>query len=608
MERVKGKEIKIEKIKKTREEKENEEKKPRRLQEKFVGTMQTLEKRYFRLKGEPLPELVRPESVLKSSLKYVFDKFKKNEDYSYLCDQLKSIRQDMVIQQIEDQFSILVYKTHAVYAKKYGDISEFIQCVSVLNNLGKRSEFGIGKTDMVYYTVSLLLAEIDSKNIIPSSSIISKLSQELITNEEVQHALKMKSAYVNGDFLGFLYLSQTVPAKYYKVVQHFVEKARLQAVKMVCFAMRRTITMDKLSVILFFHSSKKFLSVTTEFVMSVAAIGGVTLYKCDVDLLNGKWFNDNLISFQIEHFKEEFSSLHNVLFLDPNVFILLAFSDDCQVLDDLDAKKYEHLILPINDLTDNNSVNNGTHWSLLYVNVVMKVAFYYDSVASSYKIEHSQAYRLSQKIGKYYGQSYHCIRAECPYQNNSIDCGPSVLCNIHAIAKLIQENLSTFEKVCPEYTPQQMRELIRREVSSFKQDINYVQYVCHLFDSFTLFIIIISRNTSIQTKDLITRTDPRFKQINDDLNETQTVMQNNINDMTKNIATAEELQTQTEQMNENANQFRQKSNQLKTEMWWKNVKLWIILGVVVAIIVIAIIIVIIILATTLKKKSSTSNN
>lgn len=61
------------------------------------GTSTDLEKQYLRLTSAPDPSTVRPESILKKAFKMIKKKIAQNADYSYVCEQLKSIRQDITV-------------------------------------------------------------------------------------------------------------------------------------------------------------------------------------------------------------------------------------------------------------------------------------------------------------------------------------------------------------------------------------------------------------------------------------------------------------------------------------------------------------------------------
>ncbi|ELP91457.1 hypothetical protein EIN_155740 [Entamoeba invadens IP1] len=61
------------------------------------------------------------------------------------------------------------------------------------------------------------------------------------------------------------------------------------------------------------------------------------------------------------------------------------------------------------------------------------------------------------------------------------------------------------------------------------------------------------------------------------LDNTRRTMEKNVELITKNISTAEELEDQTREMTINAQKFQKQSVVLKKKYWWKNAKLWVMI-------------------------------
>ncbi|KAB2022501.1 hypothetical protein ES319_D07G216000v1 [Gossypium barbadense] len=96
------------------------------------GTCQEIEKRYLRLTSAPDPSTVRPEEILEKALLMVQNSQK---NYLYTCDQLKSIRQDLIVQRTRNHLTVKVYEAHARFALEVGDLPEYNQHLLSLTRL-----------------------------------------------------------------------------------------------------------------------------------------------------------------------------------------------------------------------------------------------------------------------------------------------------------------------------------------------------------------------------------------------------------------------------------------------------------------------------------------
>ncbi|CAD8073253.1 unnamed protein product [Paramecium sonneborni] len=90
---------------------------------------QSLHKPYLRLTQQIDFSQIRPLPILQQALKLFKKQYKSGEiDYQYFSDQLRSIRQDINVQNIENEFTIKIYETNAKLSIENFDLHTFQQC------------------------------------------------------------------------------------------------------------------------------------------------------------------------------------------------------------------------------------------------------------------------------------------------------------------------------------------------------------------------------------------------------------------------------------------------------------------------------------------------
>lgn len=231
----------------------------------IVGVCQVLEKRYLRLTSEPDPEKVRPLEVLRKALDWIVGKFRSGScSYQYFCDQMKSIRQDLKVQMIENDFTVTVYKTHARAALENGDIGEYNQCQSSLKPLFDKDN--IDKSDLpefISYRIYYHMMTSDH-------SSVNQLRLQLLTNlkhisghEMIKRALRMVDAQIQNNYHLFMRIYQQTKGPERHLVDQFIKKERVSALNYMCKAYAR-VPLQFLAPELHFNNANEAFTFLTE--------------------------------------------------------------------------------------------------------------------------------------------------------------------------------------------------------------------------------------------------------------------------------------------------------------------------------------------------------
>jgi len=195
-----------------------------------VGRSQKLEKNYFRLTAAPNPEDVRPLEVLRKTLELLKKKWRSDGNYVYICDQFKSLRQDLTVQHIKNEFTTSVYEYHARIALEKGDLGEYNQCQTQLRALYKLNLGG----HPVEFKAYRILYFIHTCNQTDMNDVLSDLTPTDKNEPAIKHALEVRSALALGNYHKFFKLYLTVPDMGAYLMDMFVERERLAALACLC--------------------------------------------------------------------------------------------------------------------------------------------------------------------------------------------------------------------------------------------------------------------------------------------------------------------------------------------------------------------------------------
>lgn len=196
----------------------SEETEIRDLNTPLVGTNTNLEKHYLRLTSEPKPETVRPLNILKKSFKMLNEKYiKDSANYGYLCDQLRSLRQDLTVQHIRNEFTIRVYEFNCKVSIDFDDMGEFNRCQSQLKFLYRIfDKNNPNMYDFLAYTVLYYIL---------TNNHFEAFQLKLYLIEKDDHSNKSEHSWTGNSLLIFAFqvLENVINGEYYD----FFERVKL---------------------------------------------------------------------------------------------------------------------------------------------------------------------------------------------------------------------------------------------------------------------------------------------------------------------------------------------------------------------------------------------
>ncbi|KIJ62046.1 hypothetical protein HYDPIDRAFT_136967 [Hydnomerulius pinastri MD-312] len=200
----------------------------------IVGTSQELFKDYLRLTSEPKPEMIRPYAVLQQTLTELKKRWREKVSYDWICNQFKSLRQDLTVQRIKNEFTAQVYEIHARMALESADMVEYNQCQATLKSL---YELGIpGKVEeFAAYRILMLL---HGRNKSELNLYVGQLTPRQKVDPAVQHALRVQRALSMGNYHALFEMYLNAPNMGAYIMDHFIDRERAKALVIMAKAYR----------------------------------------------------------------------------------------------------------------------------------------------------------------------------------------------------------------------------------------------------------------------------------------------------------------------------------------------------------------------------------
>lgn len=213
--------------------------------EPIVGTCMVVEKAYFRLTTRPIASDIRPESVLKQAFKRLKSLWKSHYDRSYVMDQMKAIRQDLVIQHIHNEFAIKVYEKNARMSLEVGDLNEFNQCQSMLAVLYQTQS---SKHSLEFLAYSLIYDSMMHNTMDLNRHL--RHAHDYLTHKHIRHALFVVSAIRSCEYAYYCRLLEAAPSGSHELMAIHLPAMQRRMMKLTLASAMPSLSVSLLATIL----------------------------------------------------------------------------------------------------------------------------------------------------------------------------------------------------------------------------------------------------------------------------------------------------------------------------------------------------------------------
>lgn len=207
----------------------------------IIGHATKLEKSYLRLTSAPDPGTVRPLHVLRETLAFLKRRWKEDANYAYICDQFKSLRQDLTVQRIKNDFTINVYEIHARIALEKSDLGEYNQCQTQLQNLYRLLPEVGHPLEFLAYRILYML---HTRNLTEINTVLVNLTQQQREDPNIAHALSVRKAMACSNYPRLFRLYLEAPNMSGYLMDNFINRERVFALAVICRSYRPHLLLD----------------------------------------------------------------------------------------------------------------------------------------------------------------------------------------------------------------------------------------------------------------------------------------------------------------------------------------------------------------------------